>query len=231
MATNETNSLENRVRLLHSEVRQIRDGAERKTRRMTILMAVLIIIIAGYWFYIYQQMSLVNAETVTQMAYQRTVEYVHTAQPEVAKALKARAPEVFDYAEAQLMHAPEALSGYLRQAALEKTQTVLDNSEPAISKVIVEALQRSRDAMIASGADPKDPVQIERTIDKMAERIDSEVKAGFDKVYADYNGKADEVVSYLNTLAEGKNLDPRQQHLRNVIVSFLAVAEKRKAGN
>jgi hypothetical protein len=230
MAT-ESNNLESRVQQLHAEVTQILRSAERKTRRMTIMMLILIMVIAGYWSYIYQKVSLINADTVTQMAYQRTLDYVHTQQPEFANALKTRAPEVFNYAEAQLMQAPEAASAYLKRFALERTQFVLDSSEPAISKVITDALQRSRDAMIASGGDPKDPAQVERLIDKMAERVDAEIKTGFDKVYTDYDARAQEAVTYLNTLAEGKNLDRRQQHVRNVVVSFLAVAEKRKAGN
>jgi hypothetical protein len=201
---------------------------QRKTRWASTLMIVVLIVVACYWVYLYQQLSLVNADTVAQMAYQRTLDYARTSQPEISKSLRDRAPEVFDFAESQIMQAPAALSAYLRTSALEKTQVVLDNALPAFNKVIDDALLQSRQAMVAAGGNPKDPNQVAQMINNLATQLDAQVKAHYDDIYNEYDLRAAEFVRYLNQLADGKNLEPRQQHLRNIIVSFLAVAEKKK---
>lgn len=228
MSNSDLNNVDSRLRVLHHEVAETLAASERKTRWASLILILLLIVIGAYWGYLYQQVSLVNADTVAQIAYQRTLDSVRSSQPQISQALRERAPEIFDYAESQVLQAPAALSSYVRATALEKTQTVLDNAEPTITKVIDDALAQSHQAMIIAGADPKDPAQITRMIDSVANQIDSQIKADFDKVYAEYDARANEFVSYLNQMADGKNLDPRQQHLRNVIVSFLAVAEKRK---
>jgi hypothetical protein len=221
-------ALEQKLTALHAELQATLRQTNKRAGRIGMLMTLLVLIVAGYWSYIYIRTSDVNAESAADMVYLRAVDYVKASPPVLSKALRDRAPELFNYAETQLLQSPEIVAGQIRAAALKQTQIVLDQAEPRINQVIVDAIAHAKASSSAAGFDGKDPAQLDKLIDVITRQMQGDVKAALDQVYSQYDQRAQEAVAYLEKVAAGKDLDPRQQHLRQVIASFLAVAEKRK---
>ncbi len=222
------NSAKSELMTLHADLKALLARTRAQTARTSILLVVLVLAIAGYWMYLYTQTAKINAESAADYAYLRTLEYVRAAPPTVSQALNDRAPEVYDYMEAQILAAPAAISDNIQQAAVQQTQHVLDQSTPRISQVISDAVAQAKAATGKAGFDGKDPAQLDKMIAVVTDKTRAGLSEGLEKLYGEYDLKAKEAVSYLETMAAGKNLDRRQQHLRDVIVSFLAVAEKQK---
>lgn len=225
---NSEQALDTRVKALHAELSQYLQETQRRSKRMGMLLTLLVIVVAGYLTFIYVKLADVNADTASQLAYQRTLDYVNAAPPVLIKALKDKAPEVFDMAEIKMLESPAMVAGYIRQTALAKTQFVLDQSEPRVNQVIIEAVAHAKAATEKAGFDGKDPKQFDALMAKMAEEIRTQLTGELDRINGQYEQQAATLLAYLDKLAAGKDLDDRQQHVRNVIVSFLAVAEKHK---
>lgn len=232
---NETNenrapvSLEQQLSSLHADLQKTLRETRSRAARIGVLMTLLVLVIGAYWIYVYRTMSVINADVAADIVYRKTLEYANNAPPVLSKTLRQQAPALFDYAEGQILQSPALLSAYIRDAALQETQQVLDHSEPVINQVIADAVTHARTAVDQAGYDPKNPAHIEKMIDVIAQQIGTEMKKSLDKLYADYDVQAKDAIAYLNKVAAGQNLDQRQQHLRQVVISFLAVAEKRKA--
>lgn len=202
--------------------------AERRARRNVILTFVLVLAVAGYWSYMYTQIAKVDANMVAEWAQHRTLQLAAESRPAVTQALKHRAPEVFDYLEARALETPAIISDKIRDIGLQQTQTVLDQSEPVITKVVVDGIEQAKASTKAAGFDGKDPAQMDKMIDTLVAQLHSGVKDGVDRLYAQYDLKAGEVTAYIDRLAAGRNLNPRERHLRAVIISFLAIDKKQR---
>ena len=221
-------ALEQRLNTLRAELQENLRLMKKRAGRIGVLMTLLVLIVAGYWSYIYIRTSDINADVAADMAYRRTLAYVNSAPPVLSKALRDQAPAVFDYAEVQILAAPAKVAASIRDAAIRHTQFVLDQSEPRINQVLVDAIAHAKTATEQAGFDGKDPAQLDKITGVIADQIRTDVKKSLDQVYSEYVRQAQDAVTYLEKVAAGKDLDQRQQHLRQVIVSFLAVAEKRK---
>lgn len=220
--------VEQRLVTLHAELRENLRQMKKRAGRVGVMMTLLVLFIAGYWSYVYMRTSEVNAEAAADMAYVRTLEYVKSSPPVLSKALRDQAPGVFDYAEMQVLQAPAKVAASIRDAAIGHMQVVLDQAEPRINQVLVDAIGHAKTATENAGFDSKDPAQVDKLTDAIAEQIRTEVKKSLDQVYSEYVRQAQDAVATLEKVAAGKDLDQRQQHLRQVVISFLAVAEKRK---
>lgn len=227
-SNSELASLEQRIKTLRAELQENLRQMKKRAGRTSLMMTLIVLVVAGYWTYIYGQASKVNADSAADMAYIRTVEYIKTAPPVVSKALRDQAPGIFDYAELQVLQAPAKVAASISDAAMKQTQIVLDQSEPRINQVLTDAVTQAKVATDKVGFDGKDPAQLVKITDVIAEQIRTDAKKALDQVYADYVRQAQDAVAYLEKVAAGKDLDQRQQHLRQVMISFLAVAEKRK---
>ncbi len=221
-------ALEQRLNTLRAELHENLRLMKKRAGRVGVLMTLLVLIVAGYWSYIYVRTSDINADVAADLAYRSTLEYVNNAPPSVSKALRDQAPGVFDYAEVQILAAPAKVAASIRDSAIHHTQLVLDQAEPRINQVLVDAITHAKTATEKAGFDGKDPAQLDKITGVIADQIRTDVKTSLDQVYNEYVRQAQDAVAYLEKVAAGKDLDPRQQHLRQVIVSFLAVAEKRK---
>jgi len=221
-------ALQVRLATLQDELKQGLERAKRRARRNVMFTVALLLLVAGYWFYIYGQIAKINADFVAEWAYHRTVQVMSESRPAITQELKAKAPEVFDHLEALALQTPGIISNKIRDVGLEKTQAVLDHSEPVITKVVTDAVVQAKASTTAAGFDGKDPAQMDKMIDTLVAKLHTGVRDGIDKLYVDYDAKADEVVSYIDRLAAGKDLNQREQHLRQVIISFLAIDKKQK---
>ncbi len=222
------NATKSELMILHADLKDALAKARAQTKRTSILLVLLVVAIGAYWVYLYNQTAKINAESAADYAYVRTLEYVRAAPPTVSQALNDRAPEIYDYLEAQILAAPAAISDNIQKAAAQQTQQVLDQSTPRFNQVITEAVGQARLATGKAGFDGKDPAQLDKMIAVVTNKTRAGLSEGLDTLYREYDLKAQEAVTYLETMAAGKNLDRRQQHLREVIISFLAVAEKQK---
>lgn len=221
-------ALEARVKSLHAEMGDYLRASRARATRVGVVMTLLVLIVAGYLSYIYYKLEIVNAETTSQIAYAQTLQYIKDAQPKLSQTLKDKAPAVFDVAEAKLLQSPALVSDYIKRAALDKTQIVLTEAEPRISDVITLALAHAKDATLQAGFDGKDPKQLDAMMAKLTSEIRGQMAAELNRISGQYEQQGTALLTYLDQLGTGKNLDDRQQHVRSVIVSFLAVAEKRK---
>ena len=222
------NDLEPRLASLHAELRESLERARSRARRTLVALILLVLIVTGYWGYIYSRLGALNADAVADLAYFKTLEYVNKSPELMSAALRDRAPDAFDYAEAQVLQVPTLVANRIHDVALAKTQTVLDLSEPRIQQVVDDAIAKAKASTTAAGFDGKDPVQMEKLIDTLVAKIHADVRNGMDKIYLDYDRKAQDVVDYLDKLAAGKGLNAREQHLREVLISFLALDAKRQ---
>lgn len=229
MSTDNTN-MAKRLQSLRDELRQTLTQTRSRRRRLSFLLILLVLVIAGYWTYIYMRVTTIDANLVSDLAYIKTLEYVKQQQPAVSKALRDRAPEVFDYAETQILQSPAMLAPLLQKAALEKTQLVLDNAEPRITQVIDDGIAHAKASMNTVGIDAKDPKQVDKFINELTRQLYANVKEGLNKVYIDYDAKAIETINYLNKISAGKDINEREKHLRTVMISFLALDAKRNMG-
>lgn len=232
MSTDENNeqvALAARVASLETELKQYLLEIQKRSRRTGVVMVVLVVLVAAYGMFIYSRLPSVNADTAADMAYRRAVDFVQASPPVVAKALKDKAPEVFDFAEMKILQSPSVVVAYIRKNALDQTQFVLDQSEPKFTEVITTAIAHAKTATLNAGFDGKDPAQLDALMDKVAVEMRTRMATEFQQVNGQYEDRAQTMLSYMEQLAAGKNLDVRQQRVRNVIVSFLAVAEKHKA--
>jgi len=223
------NDLERRLNSLHAELRESVDRARSRARRTLVVLILLVLVVCGYWAYIYHKAGELTAEKVTDLAYFKTLDYVKKSPEVMSAALRDRAPDAFDYAEAQFLQVPALVANRIQNVAMEKTQTVLDLSEPRIQQVVDDAIAKAKASTTAAGFDGKDPAQMEKLIDTLVAKIHADMRNGMDKIYLDYDRKAQDVVDYIDKLAAGKGLTVREQHLREVLIGFLALDAKRQA--
>ena len=221
-------ALAQRLNDLRVELQENLRQTRQRGRGVLITLLNLILAIGAYWAYIYQRISTIDADAVADLAYSRVLTFARQSPPLLSQALRNCAPDVFDFAEAELLRMPEVSASYIRDMALDKTRLILDDARPKIDQVISDAIANAKTHASIAGIDGKNPDQLDKFIDSLTRQIHEDARKEVDRIYVDYDAQAQGVVNYLNLLADGRKLDPRQQHLREVIISFLALSEKWK---
>lgn len=225
MSTNNT-ELAIRLQSLRDELNQTLTKTRSRRKRTSFILILLVLVIAGYWTYLYKQVTAIDANMVSDLAYVKTMEYVNQQQPVISQALRARAPEIFDYAETKILQAPTTLSDMLKKATLGKTQVVLDNFETQITQLLNDGVTHAKASIDATGLNVNDPKQVDKFIEDASHKLYGDIKVGLNKMYIDYDAKAAELVAYLDRLSAGKDLDVRETHIRNLVISLMSVAAK-----
>ena len=78
-------ALEQRLNTLRAELQDNLQLMKKRAGRIGVLMTLLVLIVAGYWSYIYIRTSDINADVAADLAYRHTLEYVNSAPPIVSK--------------------------------------------------------------------------------------------------------------------------------------------------
>ena len=154
--------------------------------------------------------------------------YVDEAPEKLGAQLKDYAPKAFKYAEDQALQAPTIGAAYVRDALMAKTTEILDEAEPKITKAISDAISQVKESSNRAGFDGKDPAQVDKLVEQLVHQVGTDAQKTMDKVYSDYSQEADQLLKHLDQLADGNHLDALEEHHRQIIISFLALAQKWK---
>ena len=224
---------EERLQALRRELDEAVQTAAKRRRLLTLIMACLAVLMAGYLTFAYMEIAKVDADTVVVLAEQQAAPILDRSAAVWAEDLKAQAPAVIDQAGEAALTIPAALSTQLEQLIDRKIEEEMPKLEmqfkELVAALLVEIDRHAQEGMSDGElSDEEAKALLTLVADQFAESTNREI----DKVYMRYVDISSEMLAYLELLATGGDLLTEEQQLhRDILLSFLALMEKVQAND
>lgn len=200
-------------------------AAARLRNRISLTAALLVIVlIISYLSFAYYEISRTDAEVAAQFAQVQIMDYLPAAGRQIEGKLTNEAPVHIDALEKKVRELPVLVAGQVRTTTVSKLKEVLPKLEEELSESIRTSLQVAH-GQLKEKVGPTGKVKAEQLIDEASKIYGQELQKFVDKVYAQYAQNAGYVTAHLGHLADGKDLDGREQIQRQAVQYFLAMLE------
>ena len=200
-------------------------AAARTRNRISLTAAfIVIVLIVSYLSFAYYEISRMNADVAARFAQMQILEYLPAAGRQIENKLTNEAPDHVAMLEAKVRQLPTRVAVQIRSTTMSKLKDVMPKLESELSESIRTSLQVAH-AQLKEKAGPTGKVSAEQLTQEAAKIYGQELRKFVDKVYGQYANHAGFVTSHLSHLAEGKNLDEREQIQRQAMQYFLAMLE------
>ena len=202
------------------------DSAKKKRNIMGIATALLAIAAVIYLSWAYSQIAQVDARTAVQLVEVQVDPYLNRPAQEWAAQLQAQAPDVMARAEAAALEMPERAS----ERAIEFVTDGLDAKMPEIKSEIMTMVDdfakgTKELAQERYGTTELNEEQMQSLMTDVSKEFERSLGEKMDELQQKYREVADELIAYLDELATSNDLTETQKIHREIIVSFLALAE------
>lgn len=221
-------ALDQRLQALRSELDSTLKNARARLWTMRLVLAVLVLLTTGYLFYIYQELGKFDAQTVTDLAYMQIDPYIQQSPELVREELRRRAPEIIGWGEKAVLDAPAVGAAYLRQVFNEAVRDAFSKAQPQVEQAIRESLVAIKAGADKAGYNLNDKADVDRMVADAAAEFARHAGESVEQFKTEFNHKSEFILAGMTELAENKDLTPLQERHREVLLAFMALAERWK---
>jgi hypothetical protein len=201
---------------LQETVRRVR----RRNMINMAIMAVLLVATAIYLGVAYSQFSTIDPNLAASYARARIEERLPEVSAQMRTELKAAAPGVIAMGEARLRQVPTLATQEVRNQALAALDRHLPEIEEQMTRLAREEIRKS----LSAHRNETNPDKRFALILSDLEKITAQ---HIEQAQLRYLDQGNEVLGYLETLAENRNLDARQQLQREMLRNFFVLMHER----
>jgi hypothetical protein len=218
-----------KLRALESALDNAVRGARRRNM-LSILISLFALVAIGYWlWYAHGRFSReATPETFAGAASGQLHDYMPAASLELEKQLKERAPDMVEQGVKRLRAAPDQFADQLNSEAAKRMDADMPKLENALYEHLAVTVKQAR--ATADEANPKgtDEQKFKAMLDALAVTYEQESTKLLTNAYDTYTSHAREILAYLEHLADGKNLDRRDELHRDLVRSVLGLLAQHK---
>jgi hypothetical protein len=183
-----------------------------------LVVAVAVTLATGIYLLIaYLRFGEVDPQFAVQYTQQQLVSYMPEAERALKQQLHDQEDELMDRGERRLRALPDQLAELVKSNLSKAIDEHMPDIEQQVYVVMKDEMGKDRTAQPGVDAEK----QFRAVMDDLAETVNKQVGV----VYRDYLLASGDPVLYLGELAEGKNLDRRQQLQRNMLQAFFVLAK------
>jgi len=190
------------------------------------VLAVLLVIVIAYMAWIHAQVTAIDADAVVEVAQYEVQERLPDMERQASVFLIDNAPAMFDMLEENLLAAPAKLRGY----GVERINTHAKSRMVEYEAKLDELLERA----IAVGIEELEKIDPERSREEQLEfatevaieQFEETMTEFFVNLEANYEQDLKGFNDYLEQLADGGDLGPKQRIERELILATLALKDR-----
>lgn len=201
----------------------LQETVKRVRRRNMInmaIMAVLLVATAIYLGVAYSQFSTIDPSLAASYARAQIEERLPDVSAQMRKELKAAAPGMISMGEAHLRQVPTLATQEIRDQALAALDKHLPEIEEQITKVVRDEIRKSLNAH-------KNETNPDKRFALILGDLEKITAQHIEQAQLRYLDQGNEVMGYLETLAENRNLDTRQQLQREMLRNFFVLVHQK----
>jgi hypothetical protein len=147
------------------------------------------------------------------------------------RSLREQAPSVIKAGEDQLREVPNTFAAYLQNQLDQKLEAARPEAEAKLYEALKQSLDEADKHVAEVGGNTKnDEEKFKVLLDTLVSTYGTQTTKLLDDLHARYKGGATDILSHLDRLAEGKNLDAKEEAQRSMIRNFLVLAREYHAG-
>ncbi len=220
--------LEKRLAELKAELDRQRRSLSAKQNTVMVILILLVVGIAGYlWFITHKLDQHLDADTVVTLAVEQARPQIKAQISSLALQAKEKRTDVVSKASEFLRNdAPNLVF----DRAMDSLQGLYSNellkAEKQINEVIDAGVITAKETLKERGVDLSKPEEFDKSAEKVAEIFAKESESRINDFYKKYTERSESFISILDRLGEGKGLNKREEHYRDLITGVLAVIKK-----
>lgn len=215
-----------RLQQIQNEVAQWNASAKRRRTIGTIVLIILVVGTAAYLGFAYARFSDVRPAEVIALAEDQLQPVLNVSEEDLSKQFQSAAPSVIAKVESSVLEMPAMIERRFYEHLDTQMDAQLPELEQQLSANFKESLKTAREHAIASGRNVDDPKKVQALMSEIAVLLRQEMQKVVENFHNDYASQASDLTHYLTLLAEGQNLDQRQQIQRDVLIHFFALMDK-----
>jgi hypothetical protein len=206
----------------------VRRGKWRNT--ISVFVSVVALALIGYWlWYAHGRFSReATPETFAGAASVQLHDYMPTASVELEKQLKDRAPDMVEKGVDHLRAMPGQFANQLNSEVTQRMDEDMPKLEEALYEHLSTAVKKARATADQANPNGTDDQKFKAMLDALAVSYEQESSKLLTDTYDTYTSHAREIVAYLEHLADGKNLDRRDELHRDLVRSVLGLLAQHK---
>ena len=217
---------------LQERVHEMAASARRRNLLLGVGGALVLLFTLGYLTWAWSQIDdQLDAPTVVALAEQQADPYLSQPATQWASYLEDQAPALMDQAAEAALAAPPQLTEQL----LSYVDSVVDEQLPPLEaefdKLVADLIDRMAEA---AGDDFKkgqfDDAQATELVDRVSAQFEESLQDQVDGLYDRYVAVSAGLIDRLNTLATGEDLSEKDRLHRDLVTSFLALAQRVQRG-
>ncbi|HZZ42073.1 MAG TPA: hypothetical protein VFE58_03985 [Tepidisphaeraceae bacterium] len=214
-------NINNELKVLEREI----DGAIRTTKQRNVKSAVLCVLsaglIAGWLYHAHTRFAAVDPGFAADYAQAQLTSYMPQAGTDLEGSLKAYAPQFVGDLSKRLEQVPDQFADELDS----RMKAELNAAGPQIEGELYKSLKTAlADQKGIKGGD--DVARFKSMLGALAETYEKESIQWSDQLHSEYTKNGSDLLAYVQTLAENKNLNRHQQLQREMLQSFLVAAKQ-----
>jgi hypothetical protein len=220
--------LEKRLAELKAELERQRRSLSVKQTTFTIIIVLLVVIVAGYLTVVNRMISAeLNADSLVQLA-------VNQAEPQIREQIGTLAVQAKENRHMLIGQASSFLKNQAPDMVFDMAMTSLQaiyaqqlaDAEKQINDVIDAGVITAKETLKTRGVDLSNPEEFDKSAEQVAEIFAAESEARINDFYKKYSERSESFVAILDRLGEGKDLNAREAHYRELITSILAMLKR-----
>jgi hypothetical protein len=187
-------------------------SARHKSIASVFVTIVVIALVACYLWFGYTKYSTIDPTFAAEYAHGQVSSFLPTAAQELQENLKTDAPRAVDNLQAQAQDLPGQFADELKTSA----DAEMDKQMPVVQQSLYQAM---KDKLVpAPGASGQgDQAAFQAQLDTLTLVYKDETIKLADQVHSDYVSASGDPLTTLQTLADNKNLTPREQIERQLL--------------
>lgn len=220
--------LEKRLAELKAELERQRRALAVKQTAIFSIVALLVIVVAGYLFIVSRKLNdLLNAETLVQLAVEKVEPQIKTQISSLALQAKENRKILISQASDFIKNqAPDMIFDTALNSLSQLYSRQLEDAERQINEVIDAGVITAKETLKSRGVDLSKPEEFDKSAEKVAEVFAGESEARINDFYKKYTERSEAFTAILDRLGEGKGLNRREAHYRELITIVLATVKR-----
>lgn len=225
-----SDALPAKLRALETALDAAVRGAKRRNL-FSVVLSVVSLALIGYWlWYAHGRFSReATPETFAGAASVQLHDYMPTASVELEKQLKDRAPDMVEKGVDHLKSMPNQFANQLNSELTQRMDEDMPKLEEALYEHLSTAVKHARATADQANPTGTDEQKFKAMLDALAVVYEQESTKLLTDAYDTYTTHAREILAYLEHLADGKNLDRRDELHRDLVRSVLGLLAQHKA--
>ncbi len=205
------------------------DATITNTRRRNALSlgaSLVSLALLGYWLTAaYAKFSVIDPDFAAGYVMSEFEERLPQTSRAVERRLTEAAPLLVAAAEKHVAALPDSLAAHIRS----RTDAELEKALPELEEELYTSLKTTlADVIDKKTADKDGAAQLRKLVATLADTYETEATRMIDTIHDRYTSVGADTLTYLDYLAEGKDLDKTEQMHREMLTTFLTIAARQR---